>query len=186
MKRKVKMQIYFPWIYWARNPVTESSKTKFLYPKNTQSRFRNQQGSTPASPRSLSEMQNLKPLSQNYWNRVWSLTKSSGDLYVQQSLRSKTKEHICRTNAKDNDRNGFNLENFKNQSYSSFTLPSEKLWYYFQRHLHWCREFFTTKLHLKAQYKANLSTIEKSPDLCYGLYLSWPMDSLDLHQTCLT
>lgn len=54
-----------------------------------------------------------------------------------------------------------------------------------KEHLLWRREFSLQKLHLKAICKANPSTIEKSQDLCYGLYLSWPMDSFNLHQTCL-
>lgn len=147
LKRKVKMQISFSWTYWTRDSVLGQNllRPSFCIPKILKVGFRNQQGSTSASPRSLSEMQNLKPLSQHYWNRVWSLTKSSADLYVHQSLRSKAREHIWRTSAKDNDRNGCNLENFKNQSYSSFTLASEKLWYYFQRTSALAQGIFTTK-----------------------------------------
>lgn len=57
------------------------------------------------------------------------------------SLRSKAIEHILRISAKDNDRNGFNLENFNNQSYSSFTLAPERFWYCFQEHLLWHTDF---------------------------------------------
>lgn len=133
MKRKLKMQLSFSWTYWTRDCVGQHlTRPTFCISNILKVEFRNQHGST-ASLRSWSEMQNLKPPSQNYWNRIWSLIKYSGDLYVHQSLRSKAREHILRTRAKDNDRNGFNLENFKNRFYSSFTLASEKLWYYFQR-----------------------------------------------------
>ena len=57
------------------------------------------------------------------------------------SLRSKAIEHILRISAKDNDRNGFNLENFNNQSYSSFTLAPERFWHCFQEHLLWHTDF---------------------------------------------
>lgn len=66
-------------------------------------------------------------------------------MYAHQSLRSKAREHILRTSAKDNDRNGFNLENFKNWFYSSFTMASEKFWYYFQRASILVQGVFTTK-----------------------------------------
>lgn len=43
---------------------------------------------------------------------------------------------------------------------------------------------FTGKLHLKAICKAMFFAMEASTDLSYGVHLSWPMDSFDLHQTC--
>lgn len=62
------------------------------------------------------------------------------------SLRSKAIEHFFRTSAKDNDRNGFNVENFKNQSYSSFTLAPERLRCCFQGTSALAQGFFTGKM----------------------------------------
>lgn len=86
------------------------------------------------------------------------------------SLRSKAIEHILRTSAKDNDRNGFNLENFRNQSYSSFTLAPERFWYYFQGTSALAHRFFTGENDiLKATCKTTPPAVEKSTGLCCGL-----------------
>lgn len=53
-------------------------------------------------------------------------------------------------------------------------------------HLLQDRDFSPEKLYVKTVYKTALCAVEKSTDLCYDLYLSWPLNNFDLCQTFST